>query len=201
MLIDKSFFIYAEKKKAEESYEALKHALYYTCSSKSEVFKLMFNVKDGGELVFKDKVRVSTLINDWNSRRVVLLITPGLDISKERIQFLNWFGRKAKPSLLWIPIAQNDASWTPEDEQQYAKLKSRINYVYWLNDPQKMISPQFIRFVKEQLFPDFQIGGEPIIVSLDQQGRIVHPNIMHMILSWACGYIEENTLGVQDDLI
>nr|GME06511.1 protein SIEVE ELEMENT OCCLUSION B-like [Ipomoea batatas]GME09756.1 protein SIEVE ELEMENT OCCLUSION B-like [Ipomoea batatas] len=45
-----------EEKRAEESYEALKRALYYNSSSKSEVFRLMFNVKNG-EILFKDKVR------------------------------------------------------------------------------------------------------------------------------------------------
>ncbi|XP_031108152.1 protein SIEVE ELEMENT OCCLUSION B-like isoform X2 [Ipomoea triloba] len=182
-----------EKKRAEESYESLKRALYYSSSSKSEVFRLMFNVKDG-EMLFKDKG-----LNDWNSTRVVLLITQGLDISERRIHFLKWFARRANTRLLWIPMAQdNEASWTTEDEQQFARLKRRMPSIwYWLNNLQKMISPQFIRFVKEQLFPDFQMGGEPIIVSLDQQGRIVHPNIMHMIHIWACAYIEENTLGVQ----
>ncbi|XP_019183908.1 PREDICTED: protein SIEVE ELEMENT OCCLUSION B-like [Ipomoea nil] len=186
-----TFFQELEKKRAEESYEALKRALYYNSSSKSEVFRLMFNVKDG-EMLFKDKG-----LNEWNSTRVALLITQGHHISELRIQFLNFFARHANTRLLWIPIAQNnDASWTTEDEQQFKKLSSKTRF-YWLNDPQKMISPQFIRFVKEQLFPYFQIEGEPIIVSLDQQGRIVHPNIMHMMQIWAYQYIEENTFGVE----
>nr|GMC61412.1 protein SIEVE ELEMENT OCCLUSION B-like [Ipomoea batatas] len=137
-------------------------------------------------------------LNDWNNTRVALLLTQGLDISDLTIQFLNWFAWLANTRLLWIPIAQNDdASWTTEDEQQFAKLKRRMSYLYWFHKLQKMISPQFIRFVKEQLFPDFQMGGEPIIVSLDQQGRIVHRNIMHMIYIWTFKYIEKNTLGVQ----
>ncbi|XP_019183909.1 PREDICTED: protein SIEVE ELEMENT OCCLUSION B-like [Ipomoea nil] len=144
-------------------------------------------------MLFKDKG-----LNDWNSTRVALLITQGLHISDLRIHFLNWFALYANTRLLWIPIPQNnDASWTTEDEQRFAKLKRRMRNLYWLDNLQKMISPQFIRFVKEQLFPDFQMGGEPIIVSLDQQGRIVHRNIMHMIHVWAYKYIEENTLGVQ----
>nr|GLL20379.1 protein SIEVE ELEMENT OCCLUSION B-like isoform X1 [Ipomoea trifida] len=180
-----------EKKRAEESFEALKLALNYNSSSKSEVFRLMFNVKDD-EMLFNDKG-----LNDWNSTRVVLLITQGLHISEQKIHFLKWFAPGANTKLLWIPMAHdNDASWTTEDEQQFKKLRSKINF-YSLNDPQRMISPQFIRFVKEQLFPYFQIGGEHIIVSLDQQGRIVHPNIMHMIQIWTYGYIEENTFGVQ----
>nr|GLL20375.1 protein SIEVE ELEMENT OCCLUSION B-like [Ipomoea trifida] len=137
-------------------------------------------------------------LNDWNSTRVALLITQGLHISDLRIYFLNWFAERANTRLLWIPIPQSDeSSWTTKDEQQFAELKRRMPSLYWSDNLPKMISPQFIRFVKEQLFPDFQMGGEPIIVSLDQQGRIVHPNIMHMIHIWTFKYIEENTFGVQ----
>nr|GLL20380.1 protein SIEVE ELEMENT OCCLUSION B-like [Ipomoea trifida] len=193
-----SFSPELEKKRGEESYEALKRALYYSSPSKSEVFRLIFNVKDGDKFSAGIYLKKDMGVNDWNSTRVALLITPGLDISDLRIYFLNWFAWRANTTLLWIPIPQNDdASWTTKDEQQFAKLKRRMRSLYGLDNLQKMISPQFIRFVKEQLYPDFQMGGEPIIVSLDQQGRIVHPNIMHMIHIWTYMYIQENTLRVQ----
>nr|GMC49465.1 protein SIEVE ELEMENT OCCLUSION B-like [Ipomoea batatas] len=51
-------------------------------------------------------------------------------------------------------------------------------------DPCKRITPQFIRFVKERCVPSFQSGGEPIVISLDSRGRIVHTNALHMILTW-----------------
>nr|GMC82464.1 pantothenate kinase 2 isoform X1 [Ipomoea batatas] len=46
----------------------------------------------------------------------------------------------------------------------------------------KSVAPGFIRFVTEKFFPAFQKGGEPIIVSLDHNGRMVHRNAMHMVL-------------------
>nr|GMD90285.1 protein SIEVE ELEMENT OCCLUSION B-like [Ipomoea batatas] len=69
----------------------------------------------------------------------------------------------------------------------------------WLNDPQKTLRPQFTRLVKEELFPKFKMrwGEEAILVSIDQKGRIAHTNAMHMILTWAPHYIQENTIGVQ----
>nr|GMD60355.1 protein SIEVE ELEMENT OCCLUSION B-like [Ipomoea batatas] len=66
-----------------------------------------------------------------------------------------------------------------------------------MDDPHKRIARSFTRFVKENLLPHFQIGEEPILVSLDQQGRIVHTNAMHMIQTWSPGYIEDRELKVQ----
>nr|GME11636.1 protein SIEVE ELEMENT OCCLUSION B-like [Ipomoea batatas] len=53
-----------------------------------------------------------------------------------------------------------------------------------------------IRLVKEELFQK-RWGEEPIIVSLDQRGRIVHPNVIHMMLTWSPDYIQQNTIGVK----
>lgn len=74
-----------------------------------------------------------------------------------------------------------------------------MDQLWWLNDPPKRLLPQFIRFVKEELLLEFQMGWgeEPILVSIDQPGRIVHPNVMHMLLTWTPDYIEKNTIGVQ----
>lgn len=126
----------------------------------------------------------------------LLLITSGLHVPKEWINFLNWFYRNSKPYIIWIPITQNDASWTTEYEQQFQNLKEVMCF-FWLNDAQKRILPQFTRFVKDELFQMRWGDDEPIIVSLDQRGRIVHSNVMHMILTWSPRHIEQNTIGVK----
>lgn len=127
---------------------------------------------------------------------MLLLITSGLDISRKRIKFLNSFYVKAKPYIIWILITQNDASWTTDEyKQHFEKLKVGIDF-YWLNDPQKRVLPQFSRFVKEKLFK-MGWNEEPIIISVDQRGRIAHSNAMHMILTWNPRYIEKSTVGVK----
>nr|GME07652.1 protein SIEVE ELEMENT OCCLUSION B-like [Ipomoea batatas] len=56
------------------------------------------------------------------------------------------------------------------------------NRILSVRNVQKSVAPRFVRFVKEKFFPEFQIGGEPIIISLDHNGRMVHRNAMHMVL-------------------
>nr|GMD92095.1 protein SIEVE ELEMENT OCCLUSION B-like [Ipomoea batatas] len=123
----------------------------------------------------------------------------GFDISNEQIDFLNWFYAKSSPFTIWIPIMQYNAAWTTEDEHQFKNVKERMHELFVLKDPQRRLLPQFTRFVKEELFPNLKMrwGEEAILVSIDRKGRIAHPNVMHMILTWDYDYIEENTIGVQ----
>lgn len=60
MLIHHFIFIliYAAKKKAEESFQALQHAFQYNSSDRGEVFKLMFNAKNDDEWIFRKTVRL-----------------------------------------------------------------------------------------------------------------------------------------------
>nr|GMD92572.1 protein SIEVE ELEMENT OCCLUSION B-like [Ipomoea batatas] len=94
---------------------------------------------------------------------------------------------------------QYNAAWTSEDEHHFEKVKERMHRLWFLKDPQKVLLPQFTRFVKEELFPKLKMrwGEEAILVSTDRKGRIAHPNAMHMILTWAPHYIQENSIGVQ----
>nr|GMC88867.1 protein SIEVE ELEMENT OCCLUSION B-like [Ipomoea batatas] len=128
-------------------------------------------------------------------KKVELLLTSGVDISNERIQFLNEFysDSVSAPYILWIPIVDDHVAWTIE---QYKEFRDKIWFGI-MDDPLKRIARSFTRFVKWNLLPHFQIGEEPILVSLDQQGRIVHTNAMHMIQTWSPGYIEDRELKVQ----
>ncbi|XP_031123780.1 uncharacterized protein LOC116026597 isoform X2 [Ipomoea triloba] len=178
------------KKKSEESYEALRNALYHGSSDKLEVFKLMFNVNDDDEIIFHRKKYLYVTL-----RLVMLLITSGVGVPNEWIRFLNWFHENSRPHIIWIPITQDDASWSTEYEQQCDKLRNKI-WFSWLKDPKKMLWPQFTRFVKEELFQKGW-GEKPIIASFDRRGRIVHPNVIHMMLTWSPSYIQQNTIGVK----
>nr|GLL25664.1 protein SIEVE ELEMENT OCCLUSION B-like [Ipomoea trifida] len=126
-------------------------------------------------------------------KQVELLLTSGVDISNERIRFLNEFHSRSTPYILWIPIVDDHAAWSIE---QYKEFRDKI-WFGMMDDPHKRIARSFTRFVKGNLLPHFQIGEEPILVSLDQQGMIVHTNMMHMIQTWSPGYIEDRELRVQ----
>ncbi|XP_031126006.1 protein SIEVE ELEMENT OCCLUSION B-like [Ipomoea triloba] len=102
-----------EVKKAEESYKALKRALFHNSSDKLEILKLILNVIDESDTSlsrrFEDGEVIKFGLNflDDENKKVALLLTSGLDISNERIQFLNNFytNSLSTPYILWILIA------------------------------------------------------------------------------------------------
>ncbi|XP_031126004.1 uncharacterized protein LOC116028427 isoform X2 [Ipomoea triloba] len=187
-----------EAKRAEESYQALQHALFNNSSDKLEVLMLILNVIDDNEIslsTYKVLKSVHGLNFFDEDKKVALLLTSGLDISNERITFLNLFygDSMSTPHILWIPILDDHATWSIE---QYEEFKDKM-WFQTMDDPHKRIARSFTRFVKENLLPHFQIGEEPILVSLDQRGRIVHTNAMHMIQTWTPDYTEDKKLRVE----
>ncbi|XP_031126782.1 protein SIEVE ELEMENT OCCLUSION B-like [Ipomoea triloba] len=187
-----------EAKRSEESYQALQHALFNNSTDKLKVLKLILNVIDDNEISLSthadggQKIGLKFFGED---KKVALLLTSGLDISNEKIQFLNAFYNNtfSTPYIVWIPILDDHAAWSIE---QYEEFQDKMLFEV-MDDPHKRIARSFTRFVKENLLPHFQIGEEPILVSLDQQGRIVHTNAMHMIQIWSPDYIEDKKLRVE----
>ncbi|XP_019163418.1 PREDICTED: protein SIEVE ELEMENT OCCLUSION B-like [Ipomoea nil] len=174
-----------EKKREEDCYKALCYAFSYDenpipSTNNLDVLKLLFN---GGkkELIYDfyhEKVVGRHLLKN---KSLLLLISSSLDIDSYLLNLFEMFQWRTKLRVLWIPILDYPASWgaTKNMENQYRDLASRGELLA-VENVEESVTPGFIRFVKEKLL--FQIGGEPIIVSLDQHGRIVHHNAMHMIL-------------------
>nr|GMD16580.1 protein SIEVE ELEMENT OCCLUSION B-like [Ipomoea batatas] len=80
-------------------------------------------------------------------------------------------------------------------EVQYRRLVNEGELLS-VRNVQKLVAPGFVRFVKEKLF-QIRGGSEPIIVSLDHQGRIVHHNAMHMILMRVVDILDGIDTGVK----
>lgn len=124
------------------------------------------------------------------NKSLLLLISSSLDIEdyllKMVLRDVQW---ETKIRVLWIPMLDNPT--TKNMRKQYRGLAEKGKLLSMRN-LQKSKAPGLARFVKEKFFPTFQIGGEPIIVSLDHRGRIVHSNAMHMILIRARGVLYTN---------
>ncbi|XP_031118087.1 protein SIEVE ELEMENT OCCLUSION B-like [Ipomoea triloba] len=185
-----------EDKEIQESYEALKLAFSGTDHSDNKhVLKLMFNVKDEQKIMplkngeTKAEVKVDDLQTDNN---VLLLISSGLDISKERAAYLGKVYKDYHPKgheMIWIPVVNApNKFWTAEKMNEFESLRALMGF-YAVNDPRKSVGPGVHKYVEEDLFQAgekdfFRIGKEPIVVVLDYKGNFVHKNAMGMILAW-----------------
>nr|GMD50242.1 protein SIEVE ELEMENT OCCLUSION B-like [Ipomoea batatas] len=95
--------------------------------------------------------------------------------------------------MIWVPII-NDV----EEHIQMPPNEDELFSNYLVLDPQKCIAPAFLRFLKDKCFPTFQAGGDPIVISLDKRGRLVHSNALHMIFTWEHQLSERRTMRSGD---
>nr|GMD16581.1 protein SIEVE ELEMENT OCCLUSION B-like [Ipomoea batatas] len=132
------------------------------------------------------------------NKSLLLLLSPSLDIQKYLILLLNDIQRVTRLHVLWIPILDSSTFWDIKHmKEQYNSLVSKSSRILSVRNVQKSVAPRFVRFVKEKFFPEFQIGGEPIIVSLDRNGRMVHRNAMHMVLMRGLDICQRMSFGVK----
>ncbi|XP_031125831.1 uncharacterized protein LOC116028307 [Ipomoea triloba] len=85
-------------------------------------------------------------------------------------------------SIIWVPIIN--------DLDEHIQVH---NDIYQGN---LVLNPAFLRFLKDKCFPTFQVGGDPIVISLDNRGRLVHYNALHMLFTWGYRLFERPTTGL-----
>nr|GMC49495.1 protein SIEVE ELEMENT OCCLUSION B-like [Ipomoea batatas] len=115
----------------------------------------------------------------FENMRVLLIIMSDTNLSDAAFFYHHLSKFYISPWNILIPIIDYPQVWT-EARMPSVSVSNGLK----LLDPCKRVTPQFIRFVKERCVPSFQSGGEPIVISLDSRGRIVHTNALHMILTW-----------------
>nr|GMC49296.1 protein SIEVE ELEMENT OCCLUSION B-like [Ipomoea batatas] len=184
-----------EAKRTEKSYEALLHAFSHSHNN-LEVLKLIFNVNDDFDEIFEHR-KPGTLYAapfpfiGLENKRVILIIVSDTNLSEAGFLYHHLSKFDISPWTILIPIIDYPEVWT----EARTPSVSIMSYGLKLLDPCKRITPQFIRFVKERCVPSFQSGGEPIVISLDIHGRLVHTNALHIILTWR-GALAFDTLTI-----
>nr|GMD18085.1 protein SIEVE ELEMENT OCCLUSION B-like [Ipomoea batatas] len=144
-----------------------------------------------------DSVRENVKLCSLKEQSLLLLISPNLNIDIFMLAILKGVQEVTKVCIVWIPIFDYLELWAIKQmEELYGMLAKVFEWVSVIN-PHKSVASCFVRFVKEKWFPTFQIGGDPIIVSLDRHGRIVHHNAMYMIFMRALGIFQGIETGVE----
>lgn len=111
-------------------------------------------------------------------KKDVFLFISTLDISEEELSILipiydhiTKIGIQYK--ILWVPIVEE---WNDQLQEKFETLKTKMPW-YVLN----YFSPiKGIKFIKEE----WQFKKKPLVVVLNPQGKILHPNAFHMIQIW-----------------
>nr|GMD59223.1 protein SIEVE ELEMENT OCCLUSION B-like [Ipomoea batatas] len=90
--------------------------------------------------------------------------------------------------MIWVPI-------TEVEEMGIQNILHSVAYRKSVMVRHKPIAQIFRRFLEDKCFPAFQAGSDPIVISLDKRGRLVHYNALHMILTWRDQLYQETTMS------
>nr|GLL44439.1 protein SIEVE ELEMENT OCCLUSION B-like isoform X2 [Ipomoea trifida] len=128
------------------------------------------------------------LYDEFEGDGVLLLISSG----KHFPYYAYYAEARTGVQTIWVPIT-NDVD---EDIQMpYSRGYYRVL------DLQSGIAPAFLRFLQDKCFPTFQVGGDPIVISLDKRGRLVHSNALHMTFTWGNQRSERKTMRSGDIIL
>ncbi|KAK3220157.1 hypothetical protein Dsin_014127 [Dipteronia sinensis] len=121
-------------------------------------------------------------------RKIVLLLISDLEVSEEDLSGLkkiyqeshqNPTRTESQYEVVWIPIVDvRTTPWTEEKQQQFEALQGMMPW-YLVYKP-SMLAPQVIRYIKEV----WRFNKKPVVVALDQQGKSMNNNVLHMLLIW-----------------
>ncbi|XP_039158455.1 protein SIEVE ELEMENT OCCLUSION B-like [Eucalyptus grandis] len=120
-------------------------------------------------------------------KKVWLLISE-LDISQHELSILKQIHSESKlhettneihqHEMVWIPMVDHSVQWTKQKQKQFEVHQSMMPW-YTVCHP-RLISKVAIQFVEEK----WHFRNKPILVVLDQHGKVVCPNAIHMMWIW-----------------
>lgn len=107
----------------------------------------------------------------------MLLFISSLDISDDDISILkpiyDMIKKDNQHKIVWIPIVEH---WTDDLRKKFESLRNKMPwYTVQISAP-----VAGIRFIKEE----WSFKGKPTLVVMNPQGKVEHPNALHMIRVW-----------------
>ncbi|KAK1578027.1 hypothetical protein Q3G72_026987 [Acer saccharum] len=121
-------------------------------------------------------------------RKILLLLISDLEVSEEELFGLkkiyqeshqNPTRTESQYEVVWMPVVDvRTTPWTEEKQQQFEALQGMMPW-YFVYKP-SVLAPQVIRYIKEV----WRFNKKAVVVALDQQGKSVNNNALHMILIW-----------------
>jgi hypothetical protein len=110
-------------------------------------------------------------------KKNVLLFFSGLDFSIDEISILkpidDGIRKEDQYKIVWIPIVEQ---WTDDMRKKLEMLQSKMSWYV----VQSAAPVAGIRFIKEE----WKFENKPILVVMNPQGKVEHPNALHMIRVW-----------------
>ncbi|XP_058102047.1 protein SIEVE ELEMENT OCCLUSION C-like isoform X2 [Magnolia sinica] len=177
------------RKQLDACYQCIEAKLHHTLLSLFEetnddnlkVLGMLLALKD--DLPLWDGYLQEQICIDVLKSKIVLLLLSKIDISIAQVLLLQQTydhpHRKSEKSyeIVWIPF-QSSVSWNHLEVKAFNQVANTVPW-YSICRPW-LLSSAVLNYMKEE----WNYEDEPLIVVLDQQGRIICPNAMDMVIIW-----------------
>lgn len=113
-----------------------------------------------------------------------MLLISDLDLSTDELPILVQFYQEAQTrqevqyEIVWLPIVNMSVPWNEGQEQKFKQLQSQMPW-YTVHHP-SIVEPAVNRYIKEI----WHFEKKMMLVVIDQQGKVVCPNALHMVWIW-----------------
>ena len=116
-----------------------------------------------------------------------MLLISDLEISHEELAVLQQMYSEAREQpgrpesqyeVVWLPIVDRSSPWNESKEKLFEDFQMIMPW-YSVYHP-KLLDVPVIRYIKEV----WHFNKKPMLVVLDQQGKVVNPNAIHMMWIW-----------------
>lgn len=174
------------EKRNIEAYNYLKDLFNMSHIDNMKILKSLIYAKDDLQPLIDGSTKRRVNIDVLRRKNVLLLIS-SLDISHDELSILEQIYNESRLhatrmesqyEIVWIPIVDRSVPWTDPMQKQFESLQSTMPW-YTVQYP-TLIDQAVIKFIKEE----WHFRNRPILVVLDQQGRILCPNAIHMMWIW-----------------
>jgi hypothetical protein len=145
-------------------------------------------------IMFRKQVSIDVL-----KKKNVLLFLSGLDVSIDEISIMkpiyDGIRKNEQYKIVWIPIVEE---WTDDLPKKFEILRYKMPWYIV-----QYFSPVVgIKFIKEE----WNFKNKAIAVVMNPQGKVEHPNALHMIRVWRMKAfpfttIAEETISGRGDLM
>lgn len=121
---------------------------------------------------------------DVLQNKIVILLISKLDISLEHLLLImhqtydHPHKEERSYEIVWIPIPNSIHSWDSVQEKAFYQIAGVFPW-YSIGQPW-LLSLAVVNYITEV----WHFKDEPLMVVLDQQGRIICPNAINMVLIW-----------------
>ncbi|KAL7196971.1 hypothetical protein ACSBR1_036897 [Camellia fascicularis] len=175
-----------EEKKYNEAFQKLELLFETTHIDNINILKALVSAEEDQLPLFDGSTKRKVSIDVLRNKNVLLLISD-LDLSNEEHFILCQIHilLKEQPTTLesqyevvWFPVVDRTTPWNDEKQQKFEARQASISW-YSVFQP-LMFDPVVIKYIKEV----WHFNKKALLVVLDPQGKVVHPNAIHMCWIW-----------------